>query len=60
MAMESNIMLSTTCLDVIYAFGEIERECIRAALLANPSMHTPLPMFEMLYERAREWRAVVL
>ena len=51
MAMESNGMLSATCLDVINAFEEIERDCIRAALLANLSMHTLLPIFEMFYER---------
>ena len=43
--------LSAACLDAINAFGEIERDCIRAALLANPSLHLMLPMFDMLYER---------
>jgi len=50
MAMESNGSLSTAYLDGINAFGEIERDCIRAALEANPSLHMLIPMFEMLYE----------
>ena len=43
--------MSTTCLDAINAFGEIEREYIRAFLLANPCLHMFIPLFEMLYER---------
>ena len=43
--------LSAAFLDVINAFGEIEHECIHAALLANPSMHMFFPLFEMFYER---------
>jgi hypothetical protein len=49
--MESNGMLSTTCLEAINAFGEIELNYIRAALLANPSLYMLIPLFEMLYER---------
>jgi len=49
--MESNGSLSAACLDGINAFGEIERDCIHAALEANPSLHMPIPLFEMLYER---------
>ena len=48
--MESNGMLSATCLDAMNAFGKIERDCIRAALLANPSLNMLIPLFEMLYE----------
>jgi hypothetical protein len=57
MALESNGYLSATSLDTINAFGELEREYIRAAFEANPSMHMPLPLFEMLYERDsdEEW-----
>jgi len=51
MAMESNGRLSAACLDVTNAFGEIERECIKDALLANPSLHMLIPLFEMIYER---------
>jgi hypothetical protein len=35
----------------IIAFGEIEQDCIIAALLANPFLHMLLPMFKKLYER---------
>ena len=51
MAMESSGKLSATCLDAINAFGEIERDCIKAAVLANPSLYMHIPLFEMLYER---------
>jgi hypothetical protein len=51
MALESNGNLSAACLDGINAFGEINLECIRAAIMANPNLHILLPMFEMLYER---------
>jgi hypothetical protein len=44
-------MLSAACLDAINALVEIERDRIRAALLANPSLHMLLPLFEILYER---------
>ena len=50
-AMESNGSLTTFCFDGINKFGEIERDCIRASLEANPSLHMLIPMFEMLYER---------
>ncbi len=51
MALESNGNLSSTCLDGINAFGEINRDCIRAALLADPDLHLLIPLFELLYER---------
>jgi hypothetical protein len=52
MAMEADcMMLSATCLDAINTFGEIARGYIRAALLANSSLHMLIPFFEMLYER---------
>jgi hypothetical protein len=51
MALESNGRLSTACLDGVNAFGEINREFIRVAIMANPSLHLLLPLFEMLYER---------
>ena len=51
MAMESNVQLSAACLDTINAFGEIERACIKAVLLANPSLYMIIPLFEMIYER---------
>ena len=51
MAMQSNKSLAVACLDGINDFREIERDCIRAALKAKPSMHMLIPMLEMLYER---------
>jgi hypothetical protein len=49
--MESNGSLLAACLDGINTFGEIERDCISAALEANTSLRILIPMFEMLYER---------
>ena len=51
MAMESNKSMAAACLDGINAFGEIERECIRAVLEAYISLYMLIPMFEMIYER---------
>jgi hypothetical protein len=51
MAMESNGSLAPTCLVGINAFVKIERDCIRATIEANPSLHMIIPVFEMLYER---------
>jgi hypothetical protein len=51
MGMECDGNLSAASLNAINVFGEIERYCIRAALLANPFQHLMLPLFEMLYER---------
>ena len=51
MALESNGKLSASCLDGINAFGEINRDYIRAALMANPDLRPLIPLFEMLYER---------
>ena len=51
MAVEFNKSLACTCLDGINAFGEIERDCIRAALEVKSSLQMLIPMFEMLYER---------
>ena len=50
LALESNGKLSAACLDGINAFSEINRESIRAAIEANPSLHLLLPLFELLYE----------
>ena len=38
-------------LDAINAYGEIERECIEAAIKANPCLHRLLPLYELLYKR---------
>jgi hypothetical protein len=51
MALESNGKLSAACLDGVNAFGEINRNYIRAAIEENPSLHFLLSLFELLYER---------
>jgi len=47
--MKLNGKLLATCLDAINSFGEEERDCIRAVMLANPSLHMLIPLFEILY-----------
>ena len=50
MAMEVNPTLAASSLDVSNAIGEIERECIEAAIRADTYMHRLLPLFELLYK----------
>ncbi len=38
-------------MDAINAYGDIERECIEAAIRANPYLHRLLPLYELLYKR---------
>jgi len=55
MALEAKPNLVAVCLDNINAYGDIERECIDAAIRANPYRHPFLPLFELLYKkRARD------
>ena len=51
MVIECDGNLFAACMDAINAFGEIERDCICVALLANPSFHLLLSVFEKRYER---------
>jgi len=51
MAMEVKPKLAGASLDGINDYGEIERECIEAAIKANPYLHGLLPLFELLYKR---------
>ena len=51
MAMEVKPALAGASLDAINAYGEIERECIEAAIRANPYLHSLLPLFELLYKK---------
>ena len=44
--MEVKPTLAGASLDAINAYGEIERECIEAAIKANPYLHKLLPMYE--------------
>jgi hypothetical protein len=54
MAMEAKPALAVASLDAINAYGEIERECIEAAIKANPYLHRLLPLYELLYKKG-EW-----
>ena len=51
MAMETKPSLVAASLDAINAYGDIERECIEAAIRANPYLQRMLPMYELLYKR---------
>jgi hypothetical protein len=51
MALEATPNLVDAILDSVNAYGEIERECIEAAIMANPYFHSLLPLFESVYTR---------
>jgi hypothetical protein len=51
MALEVKLKLAGASLDCINAYGEIERECIEAAIRANPYLQLLLPLLELLYKR---------
>jgi hypothetical protein len=51
MAMEAKPALAGASLDAINAYGEIERECIEAAIKANPYLHRLLPLYELMYKK---------
>ncbi len=51
MALEAKPNLAASSLDNFNAYGEIERDCIEAAIKANPYLHNLLPLFELLYRR---------
>jgi len=51
MAMEAKSALAGASLDAINAYGEIECECIEAAIKANPYLHHLLPIYELLYKK---------
>ena len=54
MAMEVKPTLVGASLDAINAYGEFERECIEAAIKANPYLHRLLPLYELMYKRGEE------
>jgi hypothetical protein len=54
MAMLARPSLAAASLDASNAFGEIERDCIEAAIKANMYMHRLLPLFKMLYMKGPE------
>ena len=47
--MEVNPDLARATLDATNAFGDLERPCIRAALLANVMLHPLIPLYDVLY-----------
>ena len=51
MALEDEPNMAAASLDNINAYGEIERYCIQAAILANPYLHNVLHLFEPLYKK---------
>lgn len=51
MAMEVKPKLAGASLDAINAYGDIERECIEAAIMANPYLQLLLPLYEILYKK---------
>jgi hypothetical protein len=51
MAMEVKPTLTGASLDAINAYGEIERECIEAVIMANPYIHKLLPMYELMFKQ---------
>jgi hypothetical protein len=51
MAMEVKPKLTGASLDGINAYGEIEWECIEAAIRTNPYLHGLLPLFKLMYKR---------
>jgi hypothetical protein len=50
MDMEAKPTLAGASLDAINAYGDIERECIEAAIKANPYLQLLLPLYELLYK----------
>ena len=51
MAMEVKPILARASRDAINTYGEIERECIEAAIKAIPYLHRLLPLYELMYKR---------
>jgi hypothetical protein len=51
MAMEAKPALAGASMDAINAYGEIKRECIEAAIRANPYLNRLLPLYELMYKK---------
>jgi hypothetical protein len=45
MALEAKPNIATASLDISNAFGDIERVCIEATIMANPYLHSLLPLY---------------
>jgi len=54
MAMEAKLALARASLDAINAYGGIERECIEAAIKANPYPHRLLSLYELMCKKVEE------
>ena len=50
--MEALPDLARATLDAINAFGDLERPCTQAALLANVHLHQLIPLYDVLYTRS--------
>ncbi len=51
MALEAKPNLADASVDIVNAYGEIEREFFEEAIKSNPYLHSLLPLFELLYKR---------
>jgi hypothetical protein len=51
MDLEARLSLACASLNNINAYGEIERECIDAAITSSPYIHSRLPLFDLVYKR---------
>jgi hypothetical protein len=47
--MEADLTFAHAVMDVINGFNELERQTMRAAILADPRLHCILPLYDMLY-----------
>ncbi len=57
--MEADSAFTHVILDAINGFNELERQAMRAAIVADPWLHCILPLYDMLYTD-KEGGALVL
>jgi len=48
-AMEADHAFAHAGMDAINGFNELERQAMRAAIVADPRLHCILPLYDMLY-----------
>jgi len=48
-AMETDPSFAHAVMDAINGFNEMERQAMRAAIVADTRLHNILPLYEMLY-----------
>jgi hypothetical protein len=51
MALEAKPNLVAAMMDNNNTFGDIDRVCTQATIMANPYIHSLLPLFDLLYKR---------